>query len=113
MDITKREVFLGYDKYGIDPLLDEKFWALQKVEEYSIYVVSQQYEARPDLLALDTYSTEKLWWIILQYNGLTSYKDITAGAILRMPDTNELALRFSSIYEKKSKNYLVNSIVKV
>ena len=78
------------DQYGIDPLKDKVIPILQQITTFTPHVVTQSERGSPDLIALRRYGTEKLWWIILAYNGIASYKDIIEGVTLRIPSLNSV-----------------------
>lgn len=78
------------DQYGIDPLKDRVIPLLSQVTTYTPHIVSQSERGSPDLIALRRYGTEKLWWIILAYNGIASYKDIIEGITLKIPSLNSV-----------------------
>ncbi len=52
------------------------------------YVVDNQYQYRPDLLAYDLYGTTELWWVFAQRNPNTikdPVYDLLAGAQIQLP----------------------------
>lgn len=73
------------DEYGIDPLKDKVLPKLLNIGSYTTHIVTQEERGAPDLIARRKYGNEKLWWIILGYNGISSYKDIVEGLQLRIP----------------------------
>lgn len=78
------------DEYGIDPLKDKVMPSLLKIESYRPHVVTQDERGSPDIIALRKYGTEKLWWAILAYNGIASYRDIVEGVQLRIPNLSSV-----------------------
>jgi hypothetical protein len=49
-------------------------------------IVSQRFVGRPDLLALEVYGDEALWWVIPQRNGLEDpVGDMTLDRVLAVP----------------------------
>lgn len=102
MDVNSRDFYLVYDQYGIDPLLDEKFWAISKISEYSLYIIEHANEARPDLIALDTYDTEELWWLIMQYNGITVFSDLRMGTTIKLPNPVQVSAALDALLEVQS-----------
>lgn len=78
------------DQYGIDPLRDKVIPLLTQITTYTPHVVSQSERGAPDLIAYRRYGTEKLWWIILAYNGIASYKDVIEGVTLKIPTLNSV-----------------------
>lgn len=73
------------DQYGIDPLKDRVLPLILNIQSYSPHTVTQAERGSPDLIALNKYGTEKLWWVIMAYNGLVSYRDVVEGLQLRIP----------------------------
>lgn len=105
-----REYFLGFDDLGIDPFRDEKFWMMSDITDYITYAVEGEYNGRPDLLSLDFYSTDELWWVIMQFNGLTSFRDVAPGAILRIPHPEALSRAFNSISDERPSTSLSTTV---
>lgn len=73
------------DEFGIDPLKDKVLPEILKITTYTQHVVTQEERGAPDLIAYRKYRSEKLWWIILAYNGIASYRDIVEGLKLKIP----------------------------
>ncbi len=73
------------DQYGVDPLKDKVMPSLLKISTFQPHIVTQDERGSPDLIALRQYGSEKLWWIVLAYNGIASYKDIVEGTQLKIP----------------------------
>lgn len=73
------------DQYGIDPLGDKTLPKLLQIQTYRNHIVTQDERGSPDLIALREYGNQQLWWIIMGYNGIASYKDIVEGTNLRIP----------------------------
>lgn len=78
------------DRYGIDPLKDRVLPGLISITSYKPHTVTQDERGAPDLIAMRMLGTEKLWWVILAYNGIASYRDIVEGTSLRIPDLNSV-----------------------
>jgi hypothetical protein len=47
-------------------------------------------EFRPDKLAAKIFGDSELYWVILEYNKLSSFADIIPGLSLRIPNPNQL-----------------------
>lgn len=92
MSIFLRSDNIAVDSYGIDPLLDIGFNAVNAVVRYSNYMVNSGEEGRPELISYKVYKTVDLWWVILSYNGITDVRFLTQGVTLRIPDLTELTL---------------------
>lgn len=64
-----------------------------------VYVVDNQYEYRPDLLAYDLYGTTNLWWVFAQRNPNTikdPIYDLLAGVTIELPSKEYLELLLNS-----------------
>lgn len=60
-----------------------------------VYVVDNQYQYRPDLLAYDLYGTTHLWWVFAQRNPNTLKDpvfDLLAGTTIEIPSKAYLEL---------------------
>ena len=57
------------------------------------YVIENQYEHRPDLLAYDLYGSPKLWWVLVQRN-MNVLKDpiydFVPGTVIFLPKKSNL-----------------------
>lgn len=106
MDGFDRDNFLTIDEFGIDPLLDVGFNAVQAVTSYSTFTVSQEYAGRPDTISHIAYRTVEFWWAIMAYNGITDIRDLTGGLIIKIPDLNQLTLNLGKIGQA----YVVQSV---
>jgi hypothetical protein len=78
------------DDYGIDPLLDTLVPEILKITNYSTHEINQHERGAPDLISLNEYGTDQLWWFIMVYNGIGSHRDITEGKNLKIPDYTSL-----------------------
>ena len=78
------------DKHGIDALRDKALSKLTEIQAFTPHIVTQEERGAPDLIAFRKYGTEKLWWIIMAYNGIASYRDIIEGVQLRIPALNSV-----------------------
>ena len=58
------------------------------------WIVSKQYEYRPDLLAYDTYSDSRLWWVFAERNpnklAYDPYFDFVTGLSIYIPKLSTL-----------------------
>jgi hypothetical protein len=74
------------DIYGIDPLKDSLVPEILKIKTFTNHAVSQEERGAPDLISYNEYGTEELWWFILTYNGIGSFRNIVEGMTLKIPD---------------------------
>ena len=53
---------------------------------YKIAIIPEGVDGRPDLIALQVYATENLWWAIMLANGILDAKtELTAGKKIVLP----------------------------
>lgn len=58
---------------------------------YKVYAVPAKFEFRPDLIALEHYSSPKLWWIIVGVNGITHpFKQMVTNSYLKIPNPDQV-----------------------
>jgi N-acetylglutamate synthase/N-acetylornithine aminotransferase len=74
------------DALGVDPLLDKVVPSIQSIVSHSMHDVTADERGAPDLISLNVYGATDYWWIILAYNGIGSYRLITEGITLKIPD---------------------------
>jgi len=65
------DIFLNIPK---NELGDSKWVTITEKEEY-----------RPDYISFVTYGDERLWWVILQHNGIKDPFELEAGTIIEIP----------------------------
>jgi len=92
------------DQWGIDPLKDKVLPLILSIDSFSPHVVTQDERGSPDLISKRKYGDEKLWWVILAYNGIASYKDVVEGIQLRIP-------AFGSVVSAITQNAVAGSSV--
>jgi hypothetical protein len=108
-----REYSIKTDVYGIDPLLDKQMSSIQNIAYYKDYVVGAHERGAPDLISLNHYGVDTLWWHFMVYNSITRTSQIVEGLKLRMPDQNEI-LRVSSVNKVDLGNkILVNRLIRL
>lgn len=85
------------DEHGEDPLLDRVLNKIDTIVTYTAHKVSQEERGAPDLIASNLYGEgrENLYWIILAFNGIYSYKDIVEGMDLKIPDYRSVVALFT------------------
>jgi hypothetical protein len=74
------------DKFGIDPLKDRLIPLINRIQSYETHQVQQDERGAPDLISERRYGSDEFWWIILAYNGISSYRTIVEGIILKIPN---------------------------
>lgn len=78
------------DQYGIDALRDKMIPAITKIRGYTNHQVQQDERAAPDLISEREYNSDEFWWIIMAYNGLSTYRSLVEGMILKIPNLSEV-----------------------
>lgn len=78
------------DIHGIDPLKDTLVPEILKIKSYKLHEVTQDERGAPDLIALREYGTDQLWWMMMVYNGIGTYRNIVEGITLKIPDYGSL-----------------------
>tara|TARA_R110002012_G_C11485034_1_gene595519 strand:- start:573 stop:872 length:300 start_codon:yes stop_codon:yes gene_type:complete len=57
-----------------------------KATNYSVAIVPNDMEGRPDLLSYAAYGTEVMWWLIVEANSIYDYEtDLKAGTQIIIP----------------------------
>jgi hypothetical protein len=85
--------FVQVDAYGIDPLLDVSYEAIEGVETFTTHTVNAMEQFNPGLISYNAYRTIKWWRAIMVYNGLDDIWEITQGAKIKIPNVNEMTTR--------------------
>ena len=83
--------FMKVDEYGIDPLLDDSYDAINAVTSYSTYTVKAPEKFNPALISFNVYNGNMMWWRhIMVYNGIDDAWDLVEGMRIRIPNINEM-----------------------
>lgn len=85
-----RRASITGDDYGIDPLLDKSVYALSKIVNFKLHTIKQEERGRPDYISWKNYETVDLWWVILEYNKMTSYLQLMEGITLKIPSYSDV-----------------------
>ena len=87
MNITKYKRIFSVisDEYGIDPLKDTMAEGIASIELFNFHTVTYAERGAPDAISFKYYQTHDLWWVILEFNGLFSYRQIVEGVVLMIP----------------------------
>lgn len=97
-----RESYTIIDKYGLDPLSDIRDRAVLEITDINTFTLNQAYAGRPELIALDYFSDENLWWVVLLFNGTITYHDIVGGMEMVLPKQIALSTVLSNLPIEKS-----------
>jgi len=93
MALYDQREFVRVDAYGLDPLLDTSYEAIEGITSYSSYTVNDMEQYNPGLISYNVYRTIKWWRAIMVYNGIDDIWDIKQGMKIRIPNVNEMTTR--------------------
>lgn len=88
--------FMEFVDDNYDPLTSFMFDKIRALKSGGRYIVRGE-EDRPDLISYRIYGSSQYWWVILIYNGITSYKDIVHGTEMRYPELQALENLYFSL----------------
>ena len=72
------------------------------------FYVTAVYKHRPDLIALDVYGNQMLWWVILYYNGINDvYNELVEGIVINIPNKSEIEEFLSTSPKYKKQRRLI------
>lgn len=89
-DSTSAYYTTNYSQFYLDVMVNRPIPRYQDDLEFEI---TQTYQYRPDLLALDLYDTANLWWVFYQRNPNTLQApplDFVAGTVIYLPKLSTL-----------------------
>lgn len=93
MPVYNQREFVRVDEFGLDPLLDESYEAIEGVTSSTVHVVTVTEQFNPGLISWNMYRTANWWRAIMVYNGMSDIWEITAGTEIRIPELNEMTTR--------------------
>jgi hypothetical protein len=64
-DSTSPYFVTPYSQFFLDVMVDR---ALPREADDQLFVITQTYQYRPDMLAFDLYDRAELWWVFYQRN---------------------------------------------
>lgn len=64
-DATSPYYLTGLDQFYLDVMVDRP---IPKLSDDQVWIITQTYQYRPDLLAFDLYQNAGLWWVFYQRN---------------------------------------------
>lgn len=71
--------------------------ALTQIRDYHPHTIQQHEEGAFDLLALDYYGTERLFWVIMAFNGLPLFTQLRVGMKIRIPEAGQVKQLLTSL----------------
>ena len=89
-DSTSAYYNTGYSQFFLDVMVNRP---IPKQTDDQVMIITQTYEYRPDMLALDLYSHSALWWVFYQRNPNTLTApplDFKAGVQIYLPKISTL-----------------------
>lgn len=93
MPVYDQREFVSVDEFGIDPLLDPSYEAIEGTTSFRQYTVNASEQFNPALISYNVYRTPKWWRAIMVYNGYTDFWEIVENAKIKIPDVNEMSTR--------------------
>jgi hypothetical protein len=78
------------DKYGVDALRDKLIPYINNIKNYTMHRILQDERGAPDLISEREYNSDEFWWIIMAYNGISSYRKLVEGMTIRIPSLTEV-----------------------
>lgn len=78
------------DKFGVDPLRDRLIPLINRIQSYDTHQIQQDERGAPDLIAERRYGSDEFWWIILAFNGISSYRKLVEGMTIRIPNISNV-----------------------
>lgn len=84
-DSTSPYFTTQYTQFYLDQMVNRP---IPKAQDDKLWVITQTYQYRPDLLAYDLYNTATLWWVFYQRNPNTLQApplDFVAGTSIYLP----------------------------
>ena len=89
-DSTSAYYTTGYSQFFLDVMTNRP---IPKQTDDQVMTITQTYEYRPDMLALDLYNNSALWWVFYQRNPNTLTApplDFKAGVQIYLPKISTL-----------------------
>ena len=89
-DATSPYYLTGLDQFYLDVMVNRP---IPKLSDDQLWIVTQTYQYRPDLLAFDLYQNAGLWWVFYQRNPNTLTApplDFKAGTAIFVPKISTL-----------------------
>lgn len=78
------------DGHGVDPIRDRLIPLINAIRSSTPHTVTQDERAAPDLISEREYNTDEFWWIILAYNGISTYRTLVEGLVIRIPNMADI-----------------------
>ena len=95
--VYSTEGFSGENHYD---LLYQTF-RIPKDFKYKVYVVTDEYVARPDLLSLHVYGTVNYADVLCKLNGISNPFELNDGMYIVAPDANDIPLFYTIDHSKE------------
>jgi hypothetical protein len=89
-DSTSPYFLTGLDQFYLDVMVNRP---IPKFSDDQVWIITQTYQYRPDLLAFDLYQNAGLWWVFYQRNPNTLTApplDFAAGTQIYLPKITTL-----------------------
>jgi hypothetical protein len=89
-DSTSAYYTTGFSQFFLDVMTNRP---IPKQSDDQVMIITQTYQYRPDMLALDLYANSTLWWVFYQRNPNTLTApplDFKVGVQIYLPNINTL-----------------------
>jgi hypothetical protein len=89
-DSTSAYYNTGFSQFFLDVMVNRP---IPKQSDDQVLIITQTYQYRPDMLALDLYNNSALWWVFYQRNPNTLTApplDFKAGVQIYLPKISTL-----------------------
>jgi hypothetical protein len=89
-DSTSAYYNTGFSQFFLDVMVNRP---IPKQSDDQVMIITQTYQYRPDMLALDLYNNSTLWWVFYQRNPNTLTApplDFKAGVQIYLPKISTL-----------------------
>jgi nucleoid-associated protein YgaU len=104
-EIYNRNSYIQFDANGNDPLSDKLINKFKSIPYSTTYLIQSQNEFRADKISALFYGDSNLYWVILEYNNLTSNNQLVSGKTINIPDIrflNNLFMSSNKIVQTKN-----------
>jgi hypothetical protein len=106
--VYDRYSYFVTDTHGNDPLTSKLNNRLSEIKTLSTYTITTIDECRPDNLALKLLGTSDLWWLLMEYNALSSINDLRTGVVLNIPDSQGITTILVKVKGVKQANRTIS-----
>jgi hypothetical protein len=88
--------FMRFEDDCFDPLTSTMIEEIEALEQEGITKIRVE-ENRPDLLSYRLYGDTQYWWVIMFYNRIYDWEDVTIGSFIKYPSLSALDLKYFTL----------------